>query len=113
MVEIINDKRFKVESVGMLDYSELFTNKQRILFFLRKKSDSLIPVFSSDIQQILCIRKSYASSLLSELEDSGFIYRKAYGNRKSLFLTVEGIGLTSFALLSCLTDTELQKFNIK
>jgi len=113
VVEIIYDEGFETELVDTLDYLEFFTNKQRIVFFLRKRSDSLIPVFSCHIQQYLGIGKSYASSLLSELEDLGYICRKARDNRKHLFLTEEGIKLTNFVLLSCLTDTELRKFNIK
>ncbi|NVM19666.1 MAG: hypothetical protein HWN80_18335 [Candidatus Lokiarchaeota archaeon] len=67
-------------------------------------------VFSCDIQKFLNIGKSYASSLLSELENSGYIGREMYDTRKRLFLTEEGMRLTDFVLFSCLSDTELRNF---
>lgn len=110
MVEIIYDKGYDTQLVDRPDYSGFFTNKQRILFFLRKRSSSMTLVFSCDIQKFLSIGKSYASSLLSELEEAGYISREIYDTRKRLFLTEEGMRLTNFVLFSCLTDAELRNF---
>lgn len=72
-----------------------FTNKQRILLLLG--SNYYKPFYSEHIQEELGIKKSYASTLLTELERENKIRREIVDKRKRIFLTEYGFKL----LMSC------------
>lgn len=69
-------------------FPKFFTNKQRILIFLW--SNQNVNVYSEDIQDLLGIHKSYASTLLTELEHEGLIIRERNGRKKVICLTENG-----------------------
>ena len=72
---------------------QFLNNKQQILLFLWSKHNQNEIVYSKDIQELLRIEKSYASSLLTELERDNFIVRKRDGRRKEVRISEAGIRL--------------------
>lgn len=65
------------------------------------------PVYSVLIQTELNIKKSYTSSLLSELENDKIIKRIKEGKKKRIELTQKGFEETRKGLLLMLTDNEI------
>ena len=76
--------------MATVQVERFFSNKQRIIIFLRKSYKKHVFVYASDIEILLAIKKSYVSSLLSELEAEGLIIRKEIGRTKGIQLTNMG-----------------------
>lgn len=70
------------------------TGKQaRLLCYIKKKSAES-DVYQRDIEEVFCIRRSSVTSILQNLEKSGFIIRtgdKKDGRVKKLRITAKGI----------------------
>lgn len=86
----------------------LFSNKQRVLFFIRKLQLDEILVYSKNIQEYLGIGKSYASNIIAELERERLIYRKVSGKWKRIYLTERGFKISKFNLIQLLSTVELE-----
>ncbi|MFX0178510.1 MAG: helix-turn-helix transcriptional regulator [Candidatus Hodarchaeota archaeon] len=86
---------------------DILNNKQKIIFFVRKESLINNLIYSEDIQEYLGIKKSYASSLLTELESEGLIQRELIGRRKKIILTKTGRKITNLCFRMILSDLEL------
>jgi len=69
-------------------------------------------VYSKDIQYFLGIKKSYASQLISELEEDGFIYREVIGKWKRIYLTEEAKQLIQSSILELLSEKESQTIKL-
>ncbi len=88
-------------------YTDFFSNKQKILIYLRKFYRSNIEIFSHNIQEELGIKKSYTSTMLIELESEGFIKRVPIDKRKRIFLTENGYRITQSSFQEILTQNEI------
>ena len=87
ITEIVKKNKADVYQDSILNAFGFLTNEQKIVFFLWSKYFDNCNIFSEDVQRLLNIKKSYASSLLSELEKSGKIYREDFGIKKRIYLT--------------------------
>lgn len=64
--------------------------------------------YSKDIENKFNIKKSFISSLLSELEQDGLIYRESSGKRKKISITEMGISKIKKCIFQLLSDEEIQ-----
>jgi len=92
--------------MATVQVERFFSNKQRIMIFLRKSFKKNNFIFAADIQTLLGIKKSYVSSLLSELEVEGLIARKEIGRQKGIQLTKPGFDITQEGFQLMLDDDE-------
>ncbi len=93
--------------------NNFFNNKQRILAFLRRNYINSKYIYSQDIQKELGIKKSYASSLISELERENLVKRDKEGKRKKICLTKKGNKFILFYLRKVLSDIEVNLLHKK
>lgn len=84
----------------------------KVLSFVNRYTNNQLPVFSKNIENRFGIKKSYVSSILTELEHDALIFRKSEGKSKKIFITSQGISVIRNCVWQLLNERQLETLDI-
>ena len=95
----------KIQQENKYDFLLL---KGKILSYLKRNKDKKPAIYSKDIEKEFSIKKSFISTLLKDLENSGLIYREPEGKRKKIIISEKGLDTIKKNMYILCSDEEKQ-----